>query len=343
MVSVTIRVPSDTRKGGRQQETREFGTTRRQLLEMADWLRCWGVTAPGWRQPRLLEAGLLPAGTAGAGSPALPGVAGQGAARAAEERQAGLGLAGQGHRAGVAGRLVRAAGGHQAAAHPYPLPAQADPGPDRGKAAGREAAGGRAPEAVGRDQRRPRRLRPRHAGGGHRRRAEPEGPGGPGPGRDAPQARPAGRGPGLLVLHPRARLRPADDAGQHRPLHRPDRRAGRADRRLVRAVRTADRPARRHPRLRRDDRPGPDRRDRHRHERRSRPPATCAPGPGSPPGPRSPAAGARARARPAAATPMSALPSARRPPAPAAPRPSSAPSSGACAGICRRRRPRAPS
>src|SRR5690349_23334179 len=31
LVSVTIRVPSDTRRGGRQQETREFGTTRRQL------------------------------------------------------------------------------------------------------------------------------------------------------------------------------------------------------------------------------------------------------------------------------------------------------------------------
>jgi transposase len=47
LVSVTIRVPSDTRRGGRQQETREFGTTRRQLLEMADWLRCWGVTRAG--------------------------------------------------------------------------------------------------------------------------------------------------------------------------------------------------------------------------------------------------------------------------------------------------------
>jgi transposase len=47
VVSVTIRVPSDTRKGGRQQETREFGTTRRQLLELADWLRCWGVTRAG--------------------------------------------------------------------------------------------------------------------------------------------------------------------------------------------------------------------------------------------------------------------------------------------------------
>ena len=47
VVSVTIRVPSDTRRGGRQQETREFGTTRRQLLEMADWLRCWQVERAG--------------------------------------------------------------------------------------------------------------------------------------------------------------------------------------------------------------------------------------------------------------------------------------------------------
>src|SRR5690349_768054 len=47
VVSVTIRVPSDTRRGGRQQETREFGTTRRQLLEMADWLRCWRVERAG--------------------------------------------------------------------------------------------------------------------------------------------------------------------------------------------------------------------------------------------------------------------------------------------------------
>jgi transposase len=46
-VMVTIRVASDARKGGRQQESREFGTTRRQLLEMADWLRCWGVERAG--------------------------------------------------------------------------------------------------------------------------------------------------------------------------------------------------------------------------------------------------------------------------------------------------------
>ena len=45
-IEVTIRVPSDTRPG-RQQETRSFATTRRQLLALADWLRAWGVTKAG--------------------------------------------------------------------------------------------------------------------------------------------------------------------------------------------------------------------------------------------------------------------------------------------------------
>ena len=46
-VEVTIRVPSDTTPGRRQQETRTFGTTRRELESLADWLRCWGVTKAG--------------------------------------------------------------------------------------------------------------------------------------------------------------------------------------------------------------------------------------------------------------------------------------------------------
>jgi transposase len=46
-VEVTIRVPSDTRRGGRQQETRSFRTTRKDLLALADWLRCWQVTKVG--------------------------------------------------------------------------------------------------------------------------------------------------------------------------------------------------------------------------------------------------------------------------------------------------------
>ena len=46
-VEVTIRVPSDTTAGRRQQETRSFGTTRRELESLGDWLACWGVTRVG--------------------------------------------------------------------------------------------------------------------------------------------------------------------------------------------------------------------------------------------------------------------------------------------------------
>src|ERR1017187_6343175 len=46
-IEVTMRVPSDTRPGRRQQETRSFGTTRGQLLALADWLRGWGVIKTG--------------------------------------------------------------------------------------------------------------------------------------------------------------------------------------------------------------------------------------------------------------------------------------------------------
>ena len=44
---VTIRVPSDTTAGRRQQETRSFGTTRAELEPVGDWLACWGVTRAG--------------------------------------------------------------------------------------------------------------------------------------------------------------------------------------------------------------------------------------------------------------------------------------------------------
>ena len=47
IVEVTVRVPSDTTAGRRQQETRTFGTTRRELESLGDWLACWGVTRVG--------------------------------------------------------------------------------------------------------------------------------------------------------------------------------------------------------------------------------------------------------------------------------------------------------
>jgi len=41
----TIRVPSDRDRARRMQETRSFGTTKREVLALADWLRCWQVPA----------------------------------------------------------------------------------------------------------------------------------------------------------------------------------------------------------------------------------------------------------------------------------------------------------
>src|SRR6266852_2270136 len=46
-VEVTIRVPSDTQPGRRQQEIRTFAPTRRELDALAGWLRSWGVTKAG--------------------------------------------------------------------------------------------------------------------------------------------------------------------------------------------------------------------------------------------------------------------------------------------------------
>jgi len=40
-----IRVPSDRDPARRAQETRSFGTTKREVLALADWLRCWQVPA----------------------------------------------------------------------------------------------------------------------------------------------------------------------------------------------------------------------------------------------------------------------------------------------------------
>ena len=41
----TIRVPSDNDPARRAAETRSFATTKKGVLELADWLRCWQVPA----------------------------------------------------------------------------------------------------------------------------------------------------------------------------------------------------------------------------------------------------------------------------------------------------------
>jgi transposase len=44
-MAATIRIPSHGGRAQREQETRIFGTTRREVLALADWLRCWQVPA----------------------------------------------------------------------------------------------------------------------------------------------------------------------------------------------------------------------------------------------------------------------------------------------------------
>jgi transposase len=44
-MAATIRVPSDANPARRAQETRSFGTTKREVLALADWLRSWQVPA----------------------------------------------------------------------------------------------------------------------------------------------------------------------------------------------------------------------------------------------------------------------------------------------------------
>jgi transposase len=64
-LAATIRVPSEKDPARRASETRSFGTTKREVLALADWLRCWQVpavvmeaTGDYWKGPFYrLEAG----------------------------------------------------------------------------------------------------------------------------------------------------------------------------------------------------------------------------------------------------------------------------------------------
>jgi len=44
-MAATIRVPSDKNPARRAAETRSFGTTKKEVLALADWLRSWHVPA----------------------------------------------------------------------------------------------------------------------------------------------------------------------------------------------------------------------------------------------------------------------------------------------------------
>ncbi len=51
----TIRVPSDADPARRMSETRAFATTRRGVLALADWLRCWQVTKVGMESTSVIR------------------------------------------------------------------------------------------------------------------------------------------------------------------------------------------------------------------------------------------------------------------------------------------------
>ena len=120
---------------------------------------------------RLLAAGVLPAGGPGVGDLAGQRPRGEAPARAAQDRPAGCGVAGQARRAGHAAAQFRAASGDPAAAGPDPLPRRPGRGAHRREAAGGEAAGGRPDQAVGGGRRHLRGLGAGHAGRLGRRRA----------------------------------------------------------------------------------------------------------------------------------------------------------------------------
>jgi hypothetical protein len=118
-----VRVPHEGRPGRRLQEVETYSTMTRPLLSMAGHLRCLGVTrvvmeaTPDYWKPAfyLLEA-------AGSGDLAGQRPRREAPARAAQDRQAGCGVAVQGRRAADDPAQFRAAAAVPAAARCHPLP-----------------------------------------------------------------------------------------------------------------------------------------------------------------------------------------------------------------------------
>ena len=94
-MAATIRVPSDANPARRAQETRSFGTTKREVLALADWLRSWQVPAVVMEATSgLLEGAVLPTGGRGARVRAGRRQAGQAPARPPQAGPVRLAVAG---------------------------------------------------------------------------------------------------------------------------------------------------------------------------------------------------------------------------------------------------------
>jgi hypothetical protein len=63
----TIRVPSERNPARRAAESREFGTTKREVLALADWLRSWQVPAVVMEATSVIRGWKVASATAGEG------------------------------------------------------------------------------------------------------------------------------------------------------------------------------------------------------------------------------------------------------------------------------------
>src|SRR6266496_2139926 len=222
-VEVTIRVPSDTTAGRRQQESRTFGTTRRELESLGDWLACWGVAKLGmeatgdyWKpvffllESRGFDCQLYNAGQV----KALPG-------RPKTDRADSIWLARITERGSVCSSFVPPEPIRRLRTHTRYRRhlTQARTAESSGQGKLLEDGHLKLSSVIPGHR---RRLRPGHARCTRRRAARPQSPGPAGPRLDARQDQPAGRRAGLLVLHRSARGRASDDAGGYRLLQRPD-------------------------------------------------------------------------------------------------------------------------
>ena len=133
-----VRVPHESRPGGRRQEVRTCGTVTPVLLELRDWLVCQGVTRVVWRPPprtgSLRSTCSRTTSSVGWSTPATSRTCPAG------PRQARRGLAVQARRARRAAAQLHPRPGRAAAAGPDPLPAHLDPGTQPGEAARRNCS-----------------------------------------------------------------------------------------------------------------------------------------------------------------------------------------------------------
>jgi Transposase len=168
----TIRVPSDKDPARRAQETRSFGATKKEVLALAGWLRCWQVpaavmesTGDYWKGPSCrLEAEGFECVLADARQVKnLPG-------RPRRDPSDSRWLAACFERGAVTA-VFRGHPGVPPDPAAHPVPAGPDRGTGPGEAAGGEAAGIIGDQALQRDHRPARGDRPGHHGPPDRRGA----------------------------------------------------------------------------------------------------------------------------------------------------------------------------